>query len=141
MPDQARTSVLALLGVKLARQDVVPRNRGAERRAIVGHGHDEALVIGDAVVAVHEVVPLLVLEHGMLAVDLVPSDVRNLEQAALRIPQIRREALHPAWKDPEALFIGGLFARLEQGLHPEANAEIRTTAVDPRPHGLADLSP
>ena len=76
----------------------------------------------------------------MLAVDLVPTDVRNLEPSSIRIGKIFGKALHDPAENAKALCAWRFLARLEESLHPEADTQVGSSAAYPLAYRFADLT-
>src|SRR5277367_2029557 len=124
--EQLEAGRAALFEVELSGDDVVARNRGGERQAVVARANRERRIVGNRIVRIDEI-EVRVVGHagedsmGARLAHAVPSDLRNLERTAVERARITGDA---AGDDAEA-FGGVLFTAIEQHLDADADAEER----------------
>src|SRR5580704_18938075 len=110
--------------MELSRDYVVVRDRRGERNAVVARTNRDRRVVGNRIVRIDEI-KVRVVGHARedsmrpgLA-HAIPSDLRDLQRAAVDRSRIARDAP----RDDAKAFGAVLFAPIEQNLDADADAE------------------
>src|SRR5260370_2362614 len=122
--EQAESRGAAFFEMELGGDDIVARDRGANRDAMVASGDRQRRVVGDWVIGVDEIEVSIVgnaAKHrmGPRLTHAVPSDLGDFERTAV---DGRRKARHASRDNSKAAGVV-LLASIEQHLESHADAE------------------